>query len=275
MKNSIGKTLGFAAALTLSSSLAFGGAVVSVAGFDDNSLGANDDGSTGFVDFGLGTLNFYGISHTGAFLNNNGNMTFDAPLGTFTPSAITGGSLEMIAPFFADVDTRGSGSALMTYGNGTWAGRSAFAQNWRGVGYFGSHVDKLNTFQTILVERFDTGVGNFDIYFNYDQIQWETGDASGGSNGFGGTSAHAGWTNGAGAYFEFAGSGVNGALLDSGAALTSLVQNSNVGVDGRYLFQVRGGNVIVPPIGVPDTAATLGLLSAAVAGMTLFRRRRN
>ena len=49
-----------------------------------------------------------------------------------------------------------------------------------GVGYFGSHADKLNKFQLILVDRSaDTGTaGDFDILFKYDTIQWETGDAS-------------------------------------------------------------------------------------------------
>ena len=34
--------------------------------------------------------------------------------------------------------------------------------------------------------------------FNYDQILWETGSASGGTNGFGGYPARAGYSNGSG-----------------------------------------------------------------------------
>ena len=57
--------------------------------------------------------------------------------------------------------------------------------------------------------------GNFDIYFNYDRIEWEAGDASGGSNGLGGISARAGYSNGSGSALELTGSGVAGSFLDS------------------------------------------------------------
>jgi hypothetical protein len=38
--------------------------------------------------------------------------------------------------------------------------------------------DKLATFELLLVDRSDTGAGNFDVEFNYDTVQWETGDAA-------------------------------------------------------------------------------------------------
>ena len=216
MKNTRSTVLALAASLALVTNTLFGGPVLT--GFDSSSLAANDDGSTGFVDFGLGTLNFFGTSYTGAYLNNNGNMTFANAVGTYTPSAITGStSNPMIASFFADVDTRGAGSGLMQYGNGTFEGHDAFGQTWRNVGYYYLGMDKINTFQTLLVDRSDIAAGDFDIYFNYDTIQWETGDASGGSGGLGGVSAYAGFTNGAGNYYQLAGSGVNGALIDGGA----------------------------------------------------------
>ncbi len=52
-------------------------------------------------------------------------------------------------------------------------GRDAFGVTWGGVGYHSYYTDKLNAFQLLLVDRPDTGTGNFDIHFNYDQIQWE------------------------------------------------------------------------------------------------------
>jgi hypothetical protein len=54
-------------------------------GFDGNTLPRNDDGSTGAVGIGF-TTNFFGQNFTQLFVNNNGNVTFDGPLGTFTPS---------------------------------------------------------------------------------------------------------------------------------------------------------------------------------------------
>ena len=213
-------------------------------GFNTNILPANDDGSTGFVPFGF-TLNFYGTNFSGAFINNNGNITFDHASGVFTPFGLTSVVAQIVAPFFADVDTRGTGSSLVKYGTDTVNNRPAFGVNWVNVGYFGMHTDKLNSFQLVLIDRSDTGAGNVDMEFNYDRIQWETGDASSGSGGLGGRPAHVGFSNGTlqpGTFYEFPGSGVSGYFLDISA--TGLIHDErNSTVPGRYLFQIRGGRV--------------------------------
>jgi hypothetical protein len=68
----------------------------------------------------------------------------------------------------------------------------------------------------------------------------ETGDASGGFDGLGGTSARAGYSDAAGESYELPGSGENGALLDSGGS--GLVAGGlDSSVPGRYDFAVRGG----------------------------------
>ena len=242
-----------------------------LAGCTTNTLPANDDGSTAAITLPF-NINFFGVNFTQTFVNNNGNITFTAPLGTFTPFALTSTNTPIIAPFFADVDTRGPGSGLTQYGNTTVNGRAAFCVNWVNVGYFASHTDKLNSFQLILIERFDTGAGNFDIEFNYNQIQWETGDASGGTMGLGGNSARAGYANGtmaAGTFFELPGSAVNGGLLDSNLA-TGLTNNSlNSGVIGRYIFNARNGVIIVPtPTPTPVASPTPGASPTPVASPT-------
>lgn len=230
---------------TLTSLLGFGLIGVSSAqirgGFDTSTLAANDDGSTGLTSLGF-SLNFFGADYSSAYINNNGNITFDQALSSYTPSTVALPTSAIVAPFFADVDTRGANSSLVSYGSGTVDGRTAFGVNWINVGYFSSQDDKLNSFQLIIVDRSDLGIGEFDMEFNYGTIQWETGDASGGTNGLGGSSARVGYSNGNGTDFEeLAGSSVNGAFLDGGS--NALVELTNVGIEGRYVFVVREGEI--------------------------------
>jgi hypothetical protein len=228
------------------------------AGFNDNTLSRNDDNSTSVVPMGFSQpLNFFGNDYSQLYVNNNGNVTFDQALGTYTPFDLTSTGRVVIAPFFGDVDTRNTGTAPVTYGYGTSTvdGHDAFGVNWVNVGYYNQHADKLNNFQLVLIDRSDIEPGDFDIEFNYDRIQWETGDASGGSGGLGGASARAGYSNGTGepgTSFELPGSAVNGAFLDSNPS-SGLIHNSlNSTQPGRYVFHVRNG--VVEPPNEPPTA---------------------
>ncbi len=247
-------------------------------GFNSNTLARNDDGSTVLVPIGF-DIDFFGVMTNELYVNNNGNVTLDFPLETFTPFDLTSTGRQIIAPYFADVDTRGSGSSPVTYGTGIVDGLNAFGVNWVNVGFFDSKDQPLNSFQLVLIDRSDTGVGNFDIEFNYDQILWETGQASGGDpNGLGGSSARVGFSNGTGnpgTLFELAGSAVNGAFLDGGSnALISDRLNSDV--DGRYVFEARNGTIIVDPTTpVPEPASVLGLLAMGTLGATSLKHKKS
>lgn len=279
--NHISRLFSAAVILTALSVPAFAGAVRGV--FTANTLAANDDGSTGSVGLGF-TVNFFGVNGSNVFVNNNGSVTFTSAFGTFTPSGLsTGIGQPIIAPFFADVDTRGSGSGLVKYGTGTvtdallgWSNSAAFGVEWPGVGYFSNGVNKLNTFELILVNRSEIAAGDFDIEFNYDVMQWETGEASGGSDGLGGTSAAAGFSNGlsgpSNVFAQLNGSLVNGALIDGGSnALTANSLNSSTA--GRYDFRVRNGVVVDPLSAVPEPAS-VALFAIGLVGAGLLRRRR-
>lgn len=253
-------------------------------GFDGNTLAPNDDGSAGPVAIGF-SLNFFGVNSNEIFVNNNGNITLDSALSTYTPFDLTSTGQEIIAPFFADVDTSAAGDPV-TYGPGTFEGRPAYGVNWVNVDYFASdpsHTNR-NSFQLILVDRSDVGAGDFDIVFNYDQIQWEAGEASGSDgDGLGGDSARVGYSNGSGApgtSLELPGSAINGAFLDGGP--NALISDSlNSPVLGRYIFQARGGQIGNPDPGVNLNAVPVGgslgwlvmiLSMIALAGLGLQRR---
>ena len=182
-------------AVPLSAFIPFGQAV------GDTRLPANDDGSSPSISLRV-PFPFFGVSQSILFVNNNGNITFTSPLSDFTPFVFPSGN-KIIAPYFADVDTGGppdvSGDglddvyfsertnqsdliAISTIVNkafgGAFAATGAFVATWDHVGYFASHVDKLNTFQVVLTTN---GVQSFVIFHYLDNgMQWEALSSQGG-----------------------------------------------------------------------------------------------
>ncbi|WP_306132701.1 nidogen-like domain-containing protein [Roseivivax marinus] len=240
-----------------------------IPGFGEEFLDRNDDGSTEQIDatpiFEDG-INFFGTLYEGFWINNNGSITFANPRSSFTPDVITGVSNNPeITPYFADVDTRNEAVPGPTPGGNSTGTNLVYYDfdeandriiiTWDDVGYFSRNNDLLNAFQLILTDR---GDGDFDIQFRYEDVQWTTGNASGGSGGFGGTPARAGYTAGTGedgTFFELPQSGVEAELIE--------LENTegNTGTEGIWNFFVRNGGVvdrIVPllPEGARGGAAT-------------------
>ncbi len=265
-----------------------GGAVRNLPGFASTMFLPNDDGTypangpDSGTPFGtpiaqpLGFMvNYYGLIFDSAYVNNNGSITLDAPLEDYTPFDLTSTARQIIAPFFADVDTRFAGSPV-TFGYDVVDGHGAFGVSWIDVDYYFSdpaHTNR-NSFQLVLIDRSDIAPQDFDIEFNFDQIQWEAGEASNGDiNGLGGNSARVGYSNGtgnAGTFFELGGSAVNGAFLDSNVT-TGLVYNMlNSTQPGRYLFPVRSGvvqvtTIVLAPLAGTGTAGQAHTVTATVA----------
>ena len=208
-------------------------------GLASNCLQANDDGYSASINitpaFPMG-LNFFGMNHRQMFVNTNGNITFRTGLGTYTPQAFPVANQPMIAPWWGDVDTRG--------GNPPTNNNICFhiepnrvVVTWNNVGYFASHHNFLNDFQLILTSSNTcSSTGDFDVEFRYNRCEWTTGDASGGTNGRGGTPAQVGFD---------AGNRMNYVALPASrtAAILDVCRTTNVpgGQPGLYRFQIRGG----------------------------------
>lgn len=208
-------------------------------GFDQQFLDRNDDGSTPQVPIGF-TVNFFNNTNTMLFVNNNGNVTFSNPQAAYTPTPLNQLKIAIIAPYWADVDTRNTASDVVRYGNSTVGTNNAFAANWVNVGYYNQHADYLLSCQLVIIDRSTVSgnsPGDFDLEFNYDKVQWEWGDVSYGSP------ARVGFSDGVNDY-ELENSGVEGALPDTNT-VTGLIYNSlKSSVPGRYVFQFRNGQPV-------------------------------
>ncbi len=205
------------------------------AGFGPMSVASSDDGSSAAIaiDAAFPTgLSYYGTTYTSFYVNNNGNVSFGAPQAAYTPM-FPGADTPMIAPWWADVDTRGAGQPARVHV--VWfVDATRVIVTWHLVGYYAMHDTSQNSFQLILTNRSDVAPGDFDVELRYEQCQWTTGDASGGTGGLGGTPASAG--------FDAADGLRSLALPGSGAAtVLGLCTTSNVGVPGLWRYQVRGG----------------------------------
>ena len=219
-------------------------------GYGANCLASTDDGSwtgssaAGGVPaaiplapaFPMGLV-YGGAAYTTFYVNNNGNISFRGVLGTFTPSPFPVAMQPIIAPWWADVDTRGAGQP--TRNNVCFAVEaSRIVVTWHLVGFFSSHDTLQNSFQLVLTRPSTTSAPtDFDVEFRYNRCQWTTGDASGGTGGFGGTPAQAG--------FDFGDLRTYVALpYGRTMSILNLCTTSNVGDPGVWRFRVRDGAVL-------------------------------
>jgi hypothetical protein len=144
------------------------------------------------------TFNLYGTNYNSVFINNNGNVSFGASFSAYTSTGFPVNGFPMVAPFWADVDTRNANSGVVHYR----VDANRLVVIWDNVGYFNMQADLHNTFELILSDGTDplVGIGN-NVCFCYEDMQWTTGSASGGVGGFGGVPATVGVNKGDGVNF--------------------------------------------------------------------------
>ncbi|MBF9240015.1 HYR domain-containing protein [Hymenobacter sp. BT683] len=161
--------------------------------FDDTyiALPRNDDGSFGPVALPF-EFRLYGAVYKQVWINTNGNLTFAAAYSRFSPAGFPS-AVPMVAPFWADVDTRNAASGQIHYK----LSATNLIVTWDNVGAYGNMAEKRNTFQAIIGSDTDTLLEpGQNVSLRYGDMQWTTGTASSGVGGFSGVPATVGVNKG-------------------------------------------------------------------------------
>lgn len=211
----------------------------------------NDDSYSNSIQLPF-NFSFYGTNYDSLYINNNGNISFTQPYFTFTANPFPDPSFNMVAPFWADVDTRSPNGGNVWYK----VNPHSLIVIWDHVGYFPTMEDKLNTFQLIISDGLDSLVPNgSNVSFCYGDMQWTTGSASGGTNGFGGSPATVGVNIGNGInYFQVGQFDTTGVSFDGPYTAYDGVDF----LDGQEIyFDLANSNSNIPPLimssGICDT----------------------
>ncbi|XP_070806122.1 alpha-tectorin-like [Pituophis catenifer annectens] len=215
--------------------------------YQDRSTPKADDGASPEISISEFFF-FYGRKYHSLYVNNNGVVSFGNPVSQFTPDPFPlMDGRAFVAPFWADVDNRITGEVYYRESQeqrllqrvtadinayfphekftATWA----FVATWDQVAFYGSLSTKVNTFQAVLTSD---GKMSF-VMLNYQDIQWISGQASGGDahTGLEGTPAQAGFNNGdVDNYFNIPGSWT--------PSIINVSSTSNVVDPGRWVFEV-------------------------------------
>ncbi|KAK9395019.1 TECTA: Tectorin alpha [Crotalus adamanteus] len=166
-----------------------------------------DDGSSPEIKLSIPFI-FFGVPYRTIFVNNNGVVSFNVLVSQFTPESFPlADGRAFIAPFWADVHNGIRGEIyyrettdpvllkkvskdIRKYFKNlpSFTAVSVFIATWDEVTFYGgSSTTPVNTFQALLISD---GTASFAM-FNYEEINWTTGTASGGDplTGLGGVMA--------------------------------------------------------------------------------------
>lgn len=217
----------------------------------------NDDDS---AVYGLTfAFDFYDTAFSQVYINNNGNLSFGQLFSTFTSSGFPVNGFPMVAPFWGDVDTGDQYDPADKPGH-VWyrfmPGENTFVVTWDGVGHYNENDARRNLFQVAISDGWTEGMGlGNNVCFSYGDMQWTTGDASGGSNGFGGVPATVGVNRGNGVDFAQIGRfDHEGGDYDGPGGAADGVSYLD---DQTFCFNVSGENVPPIPQGFPSDGTVL------------------
>lgn len=130
-------------------------------------LPRSNDGSTELITLPF-SFNLYGTSYNQVYINTNGTISFiDREESGF--SGGLPGYVPLIAPFWADVDTRNPASGQVYYK----ITPTHLIVTWDRVGYDNRAADMLNSFQVVMGVPGDEILGpDHNLQMNYGDMQW-------------------------------------------------------------------------------------------------------
>jgi len=213
------------------------------------------------------SINFFGTVYDSFFINENGVISFGAPLSgppRNVDDVFTAG-VPVIVPFYADADMAVQGGAALAFTFGI----NMFV-NLRSTYQGSSDPSIVDEMQVAFFGSQSTT--DFRLELNYGLLQWQSGDLDGGVNGLGGIAPRIGFSDGFGRTFEVAGSGENGVLLNPSFDAPCAPGSLSVGCND-YFFEFidglpyRNGIPIFPTAVVEPGTAALVLLALVLAGL--------
>ena len=213
-------------------------------GFGEEIIFTNsDDGSSSPINIssvlGMNSLNFLGQSYSEIYINTNGTLSFGAE-----NSGLSFNGAPMLMAFFDDIDlSDGIPTANTSGGNSqatnkiyfyTDADNGVITITWDDVGSYSMGVDQVNSFQIQIIKRGD--VGDFDVIYRYEDIQWAD-------------NAQIGYTDGFTSY-----------PLNTSNAVDVDTTFGNTGQAGIYILNVRNGVVQIPHTAIQSVPGSDTLL---------------
>lgn len=147
-------------------------------GYGELSLPPSDDGGqtidiSGVFDAGLTIFGRF-EDRPRLYVSTNGTISIGRAFTDYPTSDDAPPPVPVLAPFWADVDTRLDGESPES--GAIWVDMtdSVVTVTWDRVGVFRRNAEMTNTFQLQIVKR---GDGDADILFRYESITWDTGTA--------------------------------------------------------------------------------------------------
>ena len=222
----------------------------------------NDDSVFPAVALPFG-INYFGTTYNSIFVNNNGNATFGAGTGSYTPSPLnTQTTQPMIAPYWTDLDSRSDplgAIAANTGGSGVYFRQVSAAEvvmTWDRLGYFSTNYSGRAQFQLVLRDPNSViPAGEGVIGFFYDGV----------TSGSDGHSVTVGFGDGLAA--------INPGEISLFSGSSSTVSRQVVGQSFWFGLSGQGVPTTPPTNGVPEPAS-LALLGIGLAGLGVARRRK-